>query len=194
MKIILHSDDINLLLHWQNAIQKDYIVIDTLDELLEIDSSLIIVNFSACQPDCQEIIKNLTKKSNKVLILHRTPTLAIAKTLLKSGAMGYGNALMREHFILSAISTLKDNMVWLYPEFTSELITQIPASNNANEEQLSELTVREKEVALLLRDGLSYKEIAENLDITTRTVKAHAQHTYAKLGIKDRLGLALLIK
>jgi DNA-binding NarL/FixJ family response regulator len=194
MKIILHSDDINLLRHWQNAIKNDYIVLDTLEELLEIQSSLIVINFSACQPSCQELVGHLAAHANKVLILHRTPTLATAKTLLKSGAMGYGNALMREHFILSAIHTLKENMVWLYPEFTSELITQIPSSTTKNEDKLSPLTAREKEVALYLRDGLSYKEIAQNLDITTRTVKAHAQNSYAKLGIKDRVGLALLIK
>ncbi|MBA3026841.1 MAG: response regulator transcription factor [Sulfurimonas sp.] len=194
MKIILHSDDINLLAHWQNAIKNDAVVFDTTDELLEIKSSIIIINFSACEPSCEELIKRLFANGNKVLLLHRTPSLATAKTLLKAGAMGYGNALMREHFILSAVHTLKENMVWLYPEFTSELITQIPATKNNNDEKLAELTVREKEVALLLKDGFSYKEIAENLDITTRTVKAHAQHTYAKLGIKDRLGLALLIK
>jgi DNA-binding NarL/FixJ family response regulator len=194
MKIVLHSDDINLLTHWQNALQNDCLVIDAIEGLLGVKSSMIIISFSACQPSCEELIKSLLANENKVLILHRTPTLAMAKTLLKAGAMGYGNALMREHFILSAINTIKDNMVWLYPEFTSELITQIPSSNNANDEKLSELTVREKEVALYLKDGLSYKEIAEHLDITTRTVKAHAQHTYAKLGIKDRLGLALLIK
>ena len=38
------------------------------------------------------------------------------------------------------------------------------------------------------------KDIAKNLDITHRTVKAHARHIYEKLNVKDRLGLALLLK
>lgn len=194
MKIILHSDNINLLSHWQNAIKDNYSVVDDVDQLLEVKSSIIIVNFSACQPNCQELVQTLTANANKVLILHRAPTLMMAKTLLKSGAMGYGNALMREHFILSAIHTIQEGMVWLYPEFTSELITQIPATNTDNQVHLQELTTREKDVALSLKDGLSYKDIAEKLDITPRTVKAHAQHVYAKLGVRDRLGLALLLK
>lgn len=194
MKIILHSDNINLLSHWQNAIKDNYSVVDDVDALLEVKSSIVIINFTACEPTCHEVIKKLTANANKVLILHRAPTLMMAKTLLKSGAMGYGNALMREHFILSAINTIKEGMVWLYPEFTSELITQIPATNSNNEVHLQELTAREKDVALSLKDGLSYKDIAEKFEITPRTVKAHAQHVYAKLGVSDRLGLALLLK
>ncbi|MDD2790851.1 MAG: response regulator transcription factor [Sulfurimonas sp.] len=194
MKIILHSDNINLLSHWQNAIKDDYSVVDDIDALMEVKSSIVIINFTACEPSCHDLIKKLAENANKVLILHRAPTLMMAKTLLKSGAMGYGNALMREHFILSAIHTIQEGMVWLYPEFTSELITQIPATNSNNEVNLQELTAREKDVALSLKDGLSYKDIAEKLDITPRTVKAHAQHVYAKLGVSDRLGLALLLK
>ena len=111
------------------------------------------------------------------------------------GAKGYGNALMREHFLISAIETLKDGMVWLYPEFTTMLIEEIPTSDNNTENPiLDTLTQREKEVALLLKDGKQYKNIAQELDITPRTVKAHAQSIYSKLNIKDKLGLALLLK
>jgi two-component system nitrate/nitrite response regulator NarL len=130
--------------------------------------------------------------SNKVLVLHRTPDIKTAKIILKDGAHGYGNAMMRGHFILSAIDTMKEDMIWLYPEFTSLLIEEIPSRNN--EVNLDMLTKREKEVALLLKDASTYKVISEKLKITPRTVKAHANHIYEKLKVKDRLGLALLLK
>jgi len=86
-------------------------------------------------------------------------------------------------------------MVWLYPEFTSQLIMEIPTTKSTDNETLFEvLSEREKDVAILLKDGHSYKDIAQKLDITPRTVKAHAQQTYAKLHVKDRLSLALLLK
>ncbi len=195
MNILLHSDDINLLSHWEKSLDRKSEIIDDLDELKNVTSSLIIINFSACLHDCENVLKALTDKSNKVLVLHRTPELSIAKNLLRAGAMGYGNALMREHFIISAVNAIEDNMVWLYPEFTSQLIMDIPVTNDKNdEEQLSKLTSREKEVALLLKEAYPYKEIALKLDITPRTVKAHAQNTYTKLNVKDRLALALLLK
>ena len=195
MKILIHSDDINLLSHWEKALKKNCEVIDDLDELLSATSSLIIVNFSACLPNCVEILKTLTAKDNKVLVLHRTPELSVAKQLLRVGAMGYGNALMRDHFIVAALNAIEDNMVWLYPELTSQLIMDIPVTKEETDEKhLSKLTSREREVALLLKEAYSYKEIALKLGITPRTVKAHAQSTYSKLNVKDRLALALLLK
>lgn len=100
---------------------------------------------------------------------------------------------MREHFIVAAVNAIKEGMIWLYPEFTSQLILEIP-TQKSHDELLDILSTREKEVAILLRDGYLYKEIAQKLDITPRTVKAHAQQTYTKLHVKDRLALALLLK
>ena len=195
MKVLIHSDDINLLYYWQKSLNNECEIIDDLDELLQASSSLIIVNFSACLPNCDDILKILISNDNKILVLHRTPELVVAKKLLRVGAMGYGNALMRGHFIIAALNAMKDNMVWLYPELTSELIMEIPTTKDSdNEEQLSKLTSREREVALLLKEAYPYKEIALELDITPRTVKAHAQSTYSKLNVKDRLALALLLK
>ncbi len=101
---------------------------------------------------------------------------------------------MRDHFIVSAIETIKENMIWLYPEFTTILIEDIPVKENKNSEILNVLSDREKEVALLLKDGNIYKDVAKKLNITHRTVKAHARNIYEKLNVKDRLGLALLLK
>ena len=129
------------------------------------------------------------------MILHRTPNIQTAREMLSYGAKAYGNALMKEHFIHSAIQTMKEGLVWLHPEFTSQLITQIPTSKDKDVTELLEvLSSREKEVAELLKDGATYKSVAQKLDITPRTVKAHAQSIYLKLHVKDRLALALLLK
>lgn len=194
MQIVLHSDDILLIEHWEKSIQEKCVLIDEVSELKNVENSLIIINYSACNSGCEDILKVLTQK-NKVLILHRTPDVDTAKYILTHGAKGYGNALMRDHFIVSAIETIKENMIWLYPEFTSMLINDIPVKNNTkNLEKLDALSEREKEVALLLKDGNTYKDVANTLNITPRTVKAHAAHIYKKLSLKDRLGLALFLK
>jgi len=194
MKIVLHSDDLVLSEHWQKAISEKYVLVDDLEELANVNSSIVIINVSACSPKCRELVQELKKRSNRVLILQRVPNLQTAKEFLRNGADGYGNAMMREHFLNSAIYTIEEGLVWLHPELTSQMIQDIPLSKEFNEDALNELTAREKEVAILLKDGDSYKFVAEKLDITPRTVKAHAQHIYAKLNVKDRLGLALLLK
>ena len=192
MKIVLYSDDVLLTQHWKKSLDQQCIVIDSLDELMSVKNSLIIINYSACASRCEDVLKKITPE-NKVLILHRTPNVDTAKYILTHGAKGYGNVLMRGHFIVSAVETIKDDMIWLYPEFTTILIENIP-SKNKDSTRLDILSTREKEVALLLKEGKIYKDIAKELDISPRTVKAHASHVYEKLNVKDRLGLALLLK
>ena len=58
--------------------------------------------------------------------------------------------------------------------------------------RLGYLTQREREIAALVAHGGSNKQIARRLAITERTVKAHLTEVFRKLGVADRLRLALL--
>lgn len=195
MNIVLHSDDINLLSYWQNICTESATVVDDIQELLEVKNSLIIINYSAFTMDAKELLSRLNKNSNRVLVLHRVPDLESGKMVLSLGAKGYGNALMKAHFLLFAIDTIEEGLVWLHPEFTSQLIYQIPEQKDEDISlKIAPLSQREKEVAILLKDGATYKNIAEDLAITPRTVKAHANSIYTKLHVKDRLALALFLK
>jgi len=195
MKIFLYSDDINLESYWQDILDSQCSTMDEFEALFELHDTLVIINYTAFEQGHEQSIRKLKQQGNSLLVLHRTPDIQTAKKLLSYGADGYGNALMKGHFILSAIETIKEGMIWLHPEFTSALILEIPVTNSyQNENLLSMLSEREKEVVLLLKEGYTYKNIAEELSITPRTVKAHASSSYAKLNVKDRLALALLLK
>ena len=75
--------------------------------------------------------------------------------------------------------------------------TQAPAepaqASAPAEDALIKLTRREREVAELVGSGANNKIIAKKLLITDRTVKAHLTAIYDKLGITDRLQLALRV-
>ncbi len=58
----------------------------------------------------------------------------------------------------------------------------------------TELTERELEVARLLADGLSHREVAERIGVAKRTVDAHVEHAFAKLGISSRAELISWIR
>jgi DNA-binding NarL/FixJ family response regulator len=192
---VLHSDDINLITYWEKTCKEDSFVVDDLKDLLVLKNSIVIVNYAAIYQDAEDAINTMSQNSNLIMVLHRTPNIQTARKVIASGARAYGNALMKEHFILSAIDAMKESLVWLHPEFTSQLITQIPERTDRDVSWvLDKLSDREKEVAQLLKSGDTYKCIADKLEITPRTVKAHAQSIYKKLYVKDRLALALLLK
>lgn len=82
---------------------------------------------------------------------------------------------------------------WFDPQTTSGIVPvgEIGAgSGNGTGEPLSE---RELDVAALLAEGLSNKEISSALDISEPTVKKHVGHILDKLGLQDRLQAGLFI-
>jgi len=195
MQIVLHSDDINLLDYWESICKSKCITVDSIKDLRVVRNSIIIINYSAFKNKQKKIILELKQNANSILVLHRVPDIDSGKQLLSFGANGYGNALMKEHFLLSAIDAIEEGMIWLHPEFTSALINQIPLQKKKDISlKIAPLSTREKEVVYLLKDGATYKRVAEELEITPRTVKAHASSIYTKLQVKDRLSLALLLK
>jgi DNA-binding CsgD family transcriptional regulator len=68
------------------------------------------------------------------------------------------------------------------PEGAEPLAAAAPAADG--------LTQREREVALLVADGLRSREVAERLGIASQTVKSHLKTIFDKLGVRNRVELA----
>lgn len=75
---------------------------------------------------------------------------------------------------------------------TSRRLGQLPGSAE-NDDWSALLSEREVQVARLIANGASNKEIADRLVITERTVKAHLTAIFEKLGVRDRLQLSLRV-
>lgn len=58
---------------------------------------------------------------------------------------------------------------------------------------LDRLTAREMEIARLVRDGRTNRQIARALGLSTKTVEAHLSRIFAKLSIPSRTVLAVLV-
>ena len=128
------------------------------------------------------------------MVLSTTPTFEQARFYLAMGAKGYGNTMMHESYLVSAFQSIYEGNMWLSPEYITQMIQDLPSMPKKETNPLATLSHREAEVATLLSQGDSHKEIAEKLQITVRTVKAHASAIYSRLNIKDRLALALLLR
>jgi DNA-binding NarL/FixJ family response regulator len=75
---------------------------------------------------------------------------------------------------------------------TSRRLGQLPGGAE-NDDWSGFLSEREVQVARLIANGASNKEIADRLVITERTVKAHLTAIFEKLGVRDRLQLSLRV-
>jgi DNA-binding NarL/FixJ family response regulator len=103
---------------------------------------------------------------------------------LRAGASGYllKNTPLAE--ISKAITTLHDGGAPMSPQIARKVIEHFSPQQHA--EPPSPLSPREEEIVVGLVDGLSYKMIADRLQISTETVRFHIKSIYRKLHVHSK--------
>jgi len=164
--------------------------VDEVVKNISLDKDDILI-FDLSSADSDDI----AKVECKVVALCRVPVYEEAARLLKMGVKAYGNSLMLDINLKQAVETVRSGQIWLPPAILNNMIMSIPTGADVSEsDDLSALSEREREVATLVGKGKSNKEIASEMDITVRTVKAHLSSIFMKLNCRDRVELALKIK
>lgn len=129
----------------------------------------------------------------KIAVLSMTPDTQEALVALERGARAYCHALSVPELFREIALVVGHGGLWVGPELMTKVVgaarRALPATVGA--QMPGCLSAREGEVARAVAAGLSNKEIADLLGITERTVKAHLGTTFEKLGVRDRLQLAL---
>ncbi|WP_295334805.1 response regulator transcription factor [Flavobacterium sp.] len=108
--------------------------------------------------------------------------------MVRNGAKSYllKNSHPRE--LESALLKMVENGFY-YPEWASKII--FSSINKTSNEALSKLTEREKEFLKYTITEKSYKEIAELMFCSPRTVESYRDNLFEKLNLKTRVGLAV---
>jgi DNA-binding NarL/FixJ family response regulator len=107
---------------------------------------------------------------------------------LRRGARGFVSKDTASSSLLKAVRAVRRGEIWAPPQTTGQLVTEL-LQREARQEH--NLTPREQEVLRLVGEGKRNPEIAHALDISENTVKTHISSLMRKLGIDDRLQLAL---
>lgn len=105
---------------------------------------------------------------------------------MDAGADGYLLKHAEPNQILEAIRAAAAGGAPLDPQVARELL-----NSRSNRQEISEITDREREVLLLVMEGLANKQIARKLTITERTVKAHLTSIFQRIGVSDRTQAAM---
>src|SRR5690606_19299055 len=115
------------------------------------------------------------------------------KQVLAAGAIGYVHAYSPSQSLDTVLQTVAAGNVWMGPTLLARLLRDINQGMPPNGNWDQGLTAREKEDAQRAAIGHSNQAIADALDITERTVRAHLSAVFEKLGVNDRLFLALKV-
>lgn len=108
----------------------------------------------------------------------------------KNGANGFLTKNMSLGAVKDSVLSAFDNGAALSPSAARILIQSFSEKRQQMNSVLVNLTPREQEIAKCIKLGQSYKEIAQALFISSRTVNQHLKHIYQKTGVKSRAQLA----
>ena len=135
----------------------------------------------------------------KVIIISRTISEDMEYELLKAGVRGCCSHDVNSELLNQVVMAVLQGELWIRRKITNRFVNEIGSISSKNRayqasyDLLRKLTPREHEIALHVAEGKSNKQIAYLCLITERTVKAHLSEVFYKLGIPDRINLALII-
>jgi DNA-binding NarL/FixJ family response regulator len=139
--------------------------------------------------------------ASRVLILTTFDLDEYAFAGLRAGASGFLLKDVPPTELVGAIRTVARGDAVVAPRVTRRLLDvfalQLPSGHQSpdhavEEQQLQQLTEREREVLVSVAEGLSNAEIAERLFVSEATVKSHVGRILTKLGLRDRVQAAVL--
>jgi DNA-binding NarL/FixJ family response regulator len=136
-----------------------------------------------------EIARRLKKDfpDLKILAVSAENSSAIVQSLLKLGIDGFISKRQSDANELGeAIRSVMSGVEYFGKDIAA-IISKIYLTKKQTTEITSEFTAREREIIALSREGLMCKEIAERMNITTKTVNNHKANIFEKLGIHNNM-------
>ncbi len=210
MKRIMATADAQILRRWRSAVQGlgSAVVAAPLQELERMlagtAAGLCLVDVLLAENDRPGALLRLLSDhpETRFIFLSDRPDASEGWRLIKAGARGYCNRYIAPALLRKVVEVVEAGEIWVGRRLLTQLMAQIPApepsppppSTEVPADPLVALTPRERQIAALVADGASNKLIAQRLEITERTVKAHLSAIFRKTETRDRLGLALLYR
>jgi DNA-binding NarL/FixJ family response regulator len=134
-----------------------------------------------------------------VVVLTTYDTDDTVLTALQDGATGFLLKNTAPAELVAAVRAVAAGKPMLSPSVTAQLIRAVGSGPDRSatadaRRRLGELTEREVEVARAVARGLSNADIAAELYLSVGTVKTHIGHLFDKLGLDNRVQVALLVR
>jgi DNA-binding NarL/FixJ family response regulator len=188
------SDDFDLVGEAENGQQALEIIHDARPDVVLLDLRMPVM-------DGHEVLQALQNVPNaaKVLVLTASEDKNEWVKAMKLGCVGIVTKHTRPELILKSVQKVFAGEIWLDSHTTAAVMRQFASPRTASAEtgspfeqrERSPLSAREREIVALVAQGYKNREMAEKMFISEQTVKNHLHNIFDKLGVTDRLELAL---
>jgi DNA-binding NarL/FixJ family response regulator len=174
---------------------------DSLSEaMVRIRPHILLIDLDLPELGGTEGIARLWRRHSATRIIVFSAALSddAELALFLSGVRGCCQRDIDSQLLKRVVVAVQEGELWIRRTLTHRLLDELvaragPQCSAAFDLRRANLTEREQEISVHVGSGESNKQIARRLDITERTVKAHLTEIFRKLGITDRLRLALLV-
>lgn len=194
MKHFFISRDDHCSTHWLKAFPEAVLVQQP--ETIRLSEGSFIWLMDSF-PQAESVLLQFKQQGCSVVVLSLTPSVQQSLAYFAVGASGYCHALAATTMLHQVVESVQAGGIWLGAELMQQMVQRIAQQTTPTsviKEKLALLTGKERQVAELVAQGLTNKEVAKQLDISDRTVKAHLTAVFEKLQVRDRIHLALLLK
>lgn len=168
-----------------------------------IKPDVLLLDLALTEPNSPGSVRALRRASprSKIIAFSNAFHERQGISVLRAGAKGYCNKNIGLRLLGKAVRRVQKGDIWAGRGIVRQLLTELFStagdSRRAAPVQpsglLQRLTARERQIAYLVSGGASNKEISNALGLAEKTVKAHLTAIFKKVGLRDRLRLALLV-
>jgi len=191
------------------ALEEDFEVVaqaqdgrQVLDVLQQHEPDILLLDLKMPGLDGLATLQRLQASKNKtrVIVLTASDDKNEFVQAMKLGTSGIVLKQTATELLIKSIRKVHAGEIWLDSHTTAAVIRQfvaadeVPAAPQASaqrDRERSPLSQREREIVALVAQGFKNKEMAEKMFISEQTVKNHLHNIFDKLGVSDRLELAL---
>ena len=189
------------------ALEEDFEVVaqasdgrQVLDVLQQHDPDILLLDLKMPGLDGLATLQRLQAARNKtrVIVLTASDDKNEFVQAMKLGCSGIVLKQTAPDLIVKSIRKVNSGEIWLDSNTTAAVMRQFSTGlegsggqNGAKGRERSPLSAREREIVALVAQGYKNKEMAEKMFISEQTVKNHLHNIFDKLGVSDRLELAL---
>src|SRR5215813_4011958 len=192
------------------ALEEDFEVVaqasdgrEVLEVLQQLEPDILLLDLKMPGLDGLGTLQRLQQARNKtrVIVLTASDDKNEFVQAMKLGTSGIVLKQTATELLIKSIRKVHAGEIWLDSHTTAAVIRQFVAAEEnppmpqpvaaPRERERSPLSQREREIVALVAQGFKNKEMAEKMFISEQTVKNHLHNIFDKLGVSDRLELAL---